>query len=292
MAKKKTTKKPSRAKAAKKTARTAKAGAKRKSKATPAPKKRTTAKKSTKKPKASSKKSAKKSVKKAATPKKAAKKKTVKKKAVAVAKTSGKEAAKKPKKKVAKPKAAPKPPPTPAPIYSSSVIRIKMNPDAKRRPSRSRKSKETLSPEATAHDPIQYPEESRRTPKTYLSAKELREFKKLLLKKRSELCGDVERLTAEAFRKGGDGGSDRSNMPIHMADLGTDNWEQDFTIDLIDNERSRVIQIDDALTRIDKKTYGICVATHNKISHARLRAKPWAKYCIEFARAREEGRAY
>ena len=53
-----------------------------------------------------------------------------------------------------------------------------------------------------------------------------------------------------------------------------------------------VHEIDDALNRIENKTYGICLATHNKISLARLRAKPWAKYCIEYARAHEEGRAY
>jgi len=168
-----------------------------------------------------------------------------------------------------------------------------MSPKPKRRPSQSRKSKASQSPEATAHDPIQYPEESRRLPKTHLTTKELREFKKLLLRKRAELCGDVQRLTDEAFHKGGDGGKgEHATMPIHMADLGTDNWEQGFTIDLIDNERSRVVQIDEALRRIEKKTYGVCIATHQKISTARLRAKPWAKYCIEFARAREEGRAY
>ena len=79
-------------------------------------------------------------------------------------------------------------------------------------------------------------------------------------------------------------------MPIHMAELGSDNWEQDFTLGLIDTERSLVAEIDEALKRIEKKTYGVCLATHSKISLARLRAKPWAKYCIEHARAREEGR--
>ena len=80
-------------------------------------------------------------------------------------------------------------------------------------------------------------------------------------------------------------------MPIHMADLGTDNWEQEFTLGLIANERDRIRDIDEALARIENKTYGICIATRKRISRARLRAKPWAKYCIEYARALEEGRA-
>lgn len=128
-------------------------------------------------------------------------------------------------------------------------------------------------------------------PKTYLTAKELREFQRLLLAKRAELCGDVERLTSEALAGKGSGKGEHSVMPIHMADLGTDNWEQEFTLGLIANEQALVREIDDALARIEDKTYGICVATHEPISKARLLVKPWAKYCIAYARAREEGRA-
>ena len=233
-------------------------------------------------------------VKKAA--KKAAAKKTPTKKAAAKARATAKKSAS--RKVVAKTAAAPKPAAAPAPVhYSSSVIRIKTNTKPKRggrgksANSVNHRAKTGAAPEATTQDPIQFPEETRRLPRTHLSAKELREFRLLLLAKRTELCGDVERLTAEAFHQVEEGGSERSAMPIHMAELGSDNWEQDFTLGLIDTERLLVTEIDDALRRIEKKTYGICLATHNKISHARLRAKPWAKYCIEYARAREEGRA-
>jgi len=188
--------------------------------------------------------------------------------------------------------------PIPAPVPpGSSVIRIKSNARPKRRVggksdgSVNHRGKAAVTP-ATTQDPIQFREETRRLPKTHLSAKELREFKFLLWAKRAELCGDVERLTAEAFHQAEEGSTERSVMPIHMADLGSDNWEQDFTLGLIDTERTLVHEIDEALKRIENKTYGICLATHNKISLARLRAKPWAKYCIEYARAREEGRAY
>ena len=79
-------------------------------------------------------------------------------------------------------------------------------------------------------------------------------------------------------------------MPFHMADVGTDNWEQEFTLGLIANERALVHEIDDALERIEDRTYGVCMATHRAIDNARLRAKPWAKYCIEYARLRDLGR--
>lgn len=145
-------------------------------------------------------------------------------------------------------------------------------------------------PGASDYDPIQFPEEQRKPPKTPLKAKELREFKALLLEKLTELTGDVQQLTNEALHRGEEGGSDSSYMPIHMADIGSDNWEQDFALGLIDTERTVIQEILRALERIENKTYGVCLATHKPISLARLRAKPWAKYCIEYARALEEGR--
>jgi len=127
--------------------------------------------------------------------------------------------------------------------------------------------------------------------KTYLTAKELREFRDLLMAKRAELTGDMTHLTDGMSNRKGENGGQQSSMPIHMADLGSDNWEYEFTLGLIANERQRIREIDEALARIDDKTYGICVATNKQITKARLRAKPWAKYCIDYARAREEGRA-
>ncbi len=126
--------------------------------------------------------------------------------------------------------------------------------------------------------------------KTFLSEKQLREFKQLLLDKRAEIASSVQHLTNEALNRQRDGGGDHSNMPIHMADLGSDNWEQEFTLGLAENERSTLREIDEALERIETKTFGICMATHQPIGLARLQAQPWTKYSIEYARQRDEGR--
>lgn len=128
-------------------------------------------------------------------------------------------------------------------------------------------------------------------PKTRLTAKQLREFRNLLLAKRSEMVRDVLNLTDEALYRQRDGfHSEHSAMPIHMADVGSDNWEQELTLGLVENERSRLREIDEALDRIEDKTYGVCLATHKPISLARLRAQPWTKFCIDYARQRDEGR--
>ncbi len=136
---------------------------------------------------------------------------------------------------------------------------------------------------------IELMEEGKRIPKTKLTKRELRSFSEMLLAKRRELVGNMENLTNDAF-SGNQAASGTSSMPMHMADVGTDNWEQEFTLGLIESERTLVREIDEALDRIQDRTYGICLATHRPIDKTRLRAKPWAKYCIEYARLRELGR--
>jgi RNA polymerase-binding protein DksA len=125
---------------------------------------------------------------------------------------------------------------------------------------------------------------------TKLKPGELDEFRTMLLVKRAQLLGDVEQLTDEAHAGNRtDASGDLSSMPIHMADIGSDNWDQEFNLVLLQNERNLLREIDDALERIKDGSYGICLATGRPISKARLRAKPWAKYCIEYARKKEIG---
>jgi RNA polymerase-binding transcription factor DksA len=69
-------------------------------------------------------------------------------------------------------------------------------------------------------------------------------------------------------------------MPIHMADVGSDAYDQDLKLGMAASERKRVRDIEEALIRIKKKTYGICHLTGDKIPEARLLAKPWAKYTV------------
>ncbi len=123
-----------------------------------------------------------------------------------------------------------------------------------------------------------------------LSSREIEEFRGMLLAKRNELVGDVSHLHAEAMRQNRqDAAGDLSSMPIHMADIGTDNYEQEFTLGLIESERAILREIDEALRRIDDGTYGLCVATGEPIGKKRLKANPWAKYSYEYKLAQEKG---
>jgi len=131
----------------------------------------------------------------------------------------------------------------------------------------------------------------KQAPKAHLSAKEIESFRTLLLQKRREILQNVHEIEGETLRKSRlDASGDLSSMPIHMADLGTDNFQQEFSLGLMDSERRLLVEIDDALHRIEAGTYGTCEGTGKPISKARLEAQPWARYSVEYARMIEEGR--
>lgn len=114
-----------------------------------------------------------------------------------------------------------------------------------------------------------------------LSPKELEHFRDLLLEKRRELVGDMYSMESEALRSSG---SNLSNLPVHMADMGTDNYEQEFTLGLVEKDRGLLREINAALAKIQNGTYGVCEGTGKPINKVRLEAQPWAKHSIEYAR--------
>lgn len=118
--------------------------------------------------------------------------------------------------------------------------------------------------------------------KTDLSRKDIEQYRSLLVQKRAEILGDVEALQTDARSDSGDHLS-----PEHMADIGSINYEQEFTLGLVESERKLVIELDEALVRIREKTYGVCLERGVPIGRPRLDAKPWAKYCIEVVREKE-----
>ena len=106
----------------------------------------------------------------------------------------------------------------------------------------------------------------------------------MLLVKRAELSGDMASMSEEALNTES---TDLSHVPLHMADMGSENHDRELMLGLAESERKTVRQIDEALIRIAEGTYGVCEATGRKITKARLEAKPWARYCIEVAREYE-----
>ncbi len=121
--------------------------------------------------------------------------------------------------------------------------------------------------------------------KAGFGARDLEAFRDLLISKRRDLVGDMNSMEREALRESS---SDLSSLPVHMADQGTDAYEQEFTLNLVEKDRVLLREINVALLKIQNGTYGICEGTGQPISPARLEAQPWARHSIEHARAMEK----
>lgn len=124
-----------------------------------------------------------------------------------------------------------------------------------------------------------------------LKAQDFEEFKRLLLTLRARVRGDVLQMTHEAL----DMDSHDSKSPTHLAELGTENYEQDFALRRVENEQELLDEIDAALDRIDQGSFGQCEAcleagvsvSKSMIPKARLRVIPYARNCVTCERKRE-----
>ncbi|MGH7170733.1 MAG: TraR/DksA family transcriptional regulator [Gemmataceae bacterium] len=114
---------------------------------------------------------------------------------------------------------------------------------------------------------------------------ELDTYQEMLRNLRDRLAGDVSHLADEALRaRGGEASGSLSNAPLHMADLGTDNFEQDFTLGLLQNQEQALTEIGEALERIHRGTFGLCEECQAAIPKARLKALPYTRHCVACAR--------
>jgi len=118
---------------------------------------------------------------------------------------------------------------------------------------------------------------------------EMKAYKERLLALRARLRGDMSQLADVALKKArAENNGELSSMPIHMADLGTDNFEQEFNLSLMESEESLLEKIEVALERIEEGTYGQCEECGGRIPKARLNAIPFATLCVKCAQAMEE----
>ncbi|MDA0833492.1 MAG: TraR/DksA family transcriptional regulator [Planctomycetota bacterium] len=123
---------------------------------------------------------------------------------------------------------------------------------------------------------------------------ELDKFKHLLISIQARLRGDVRQLTDETLDRGDVGVESKS--PTHLAELGSEAYEQDFSLRFIENEQETLDEITAALVRIENGVYGMCEmclqagvsASKAAILKSRLKAIPYARNCVECERKREK----
>jgi RNA polymerase-binding transcription factor DksA len=119
-----------------------------------------------------------------------------------------------------------------------------------------------------------------------LSKKQLGHYQQLLFEKMYEILGDVSALEETLFQ----GSGELSKMPVHLADVGTDSYEQEFNLGLVAEERKTLLDIQHAMDRIVDGSFGICEGLGTPIETNRLEAIPWTRYSLEYAKMIESGK--
>jgi DnaK suppressor protein len=95
-----------------------------------------------------------------------------------------------------------------------------------------------------------------------------------LLELREQLLHQMNGLAKESAQE-------LPGYSLHMADSGTDNFDRDFALSLLSSDQDAVYEIEEALKRIEKKTYGVCELTGKNIPKARLEAIPWTRFTVD-----------
>ena len=118
-----------------------------------------------------------------------------------------------------------------------------------------------------------------------MTAAEIKYFRRRLLALKKRLGVDLSEMEEEALHGvGGEASGGLSNVPIHPADLGTDSYEEEINLTLLENESQMLGEINDALARIEQGTFGRCEECQQEIPKERLEAVPYTRHCLRHAR--------
>jgi len=90
-----------------------------------------------------------------------------------------------------------------------------------------------------------------------------------------------ERLLHQMSGLAKESAEEMASYSLHMADSGTDNFDRDFALSLLSSDQDAIYEIEEALKRIERQTYGTCELTGKQIPKARLDAIPWTRFTVE-----------
>ncbi len=125
-------------------------------------------------------------------------------------------------------------------------------------------------------------EKRKKISKTYLKTKELNYFKDLIVEQKTEILENARRLRESLVDENtGEYVGENTTFSMHMAEHGTDEMEREKTFMFIQRDEKHLFYLENALERIEKKTYGLCVSCGNAIDKGRLEAVPITQHCIK-----------
>lgn len=122
--------------------------------------------------------------------------------------------------------------------------------------------------------------------------KQLNKIRKSLIEEKAKILEEILRIQGDNLNKSiRDSSGDLSGYSFHMADMATDLYDREFSLELAEGERQRLFMLDDAIRRIDEDNYGDCGKCGKPITKARLKAMPQAENCIKCQEEEENSRS-
>lgn len=114
--------------------------------------------------------------------------------------------------------------------------------------------------------------------KPVLPASFLKKQRQRLVELRDAYMNSAEGVASESLRS--HEGGEASAFGMHQADAGSDAYDRDFALSLLAKEQDAIYEINEALNRIDKGTYGICEMSGDTIPEERLEALPFTRFTV------------
>ena len=121
-----------------------------------------------------------------------------------------------------------------------------------------------------------------------LTKEQMKQFRQLLITERVKLVNEIKSIAHDASTSPRDASGDLSAYTVHMADMASDTYERELSMNIVTSEQELLYQIDDALKRLDEGTFGLCQQCSQPITMSRLKAVPYASMCITCQRAKEQ----
>jgi DnaK suppressor protein len=114
-----------------------------------------------------------------------------------------------------------------------------------------------------------------------MNKKDKDEFRKLLAAKKESIIRKLTDAITESKEM-------ESNVAQDLVDKAETSYTKEFLLSLSDAEREQLLQIDEALKRLDHSEFGLCQVCHKEIGDKRLKAIPWTSLCIDCQEKAEE----
>ena len=115
-----------------------------------------------------------------------------------------------------------------------------------------------------------------------MEQKKIKSYRERLLQKKHDILEAYQKNKTYGMAADEEGAQD-------LADKASNSYTKEFLFSLSNTEREMLQQVDEALSRIETRHFGVCAACEDDMNSKRLEAVPWARLCLACQEKQESG---